>query len=348
MKLWRATLTMVFAGSAGLSFAVAALAVSADFESDGDISFRAGDSIDEYPDWIDVTGDSAFISPLAARTGQQSLRLLPGDPVAHAARLGPIFPINDSRTFWVTFAVRPVLKSDDALTTISVYGAKVGFLQGDAGGVVYAFDGMSQTIQNTGIHFADNGTVPADWFDLTLELYAGFWRLHQDGVPVTDWLGLDGDAGHALHWFGDTVADVFIDDLQVLFAGSDNPFLIGHSKDTTSSASFGGGADLVSVEEEPDPSTGDVSLSSTPNSGDTTVMSMTGALLIYVCQDTGDDSKDGLSIETAKATLPAGLTAVDDGGVIVVKASTSTYPVGTLSPMGKTITLRPDGLVRIQ
>ena len=330
--------------TAGVALAEEVLVREAfEYDPETGTGFRDGDTIDLYTDWTGVQGD-AEISILDSWSGFQSLWLKPGEPIAHVVRFVPSLD-HDRDTVWVAFRVLPSVGSgEDTETAVSVFGAKVGFLDGE----IVAFDGIGGKPVAIGMDLIED-----EWLYLVFEVVDPLWRLHDEADGPTAWFGLDDVVSPALHWFGDEASDVFIDDLIVVAGGSDNPFHRGDDEitvdddndnappDQTDDSNLVAGGDHEKEQtllkaQDPEP----VSEMETSTAA--------AVVTIYVDGDSGSDSNDGRTPWTAKATIGAAIAAVADGGTVILAPSQNTLLGGPISTGGKHITLRTSGPVVVR
>jgi hypothetical protein len=315
-----------------------------DFEPNlGTGQFSEGAPIQLSEGW-EVFSGAASVSVIDSWSGQQSLRLEAGEPVAHVVRLVP--PPGDLQPrFWVEFRLRPAVAEEPGLTTISVFGAKLAFSRSSEEIEVWAYDGTAG--QPVAANFADDFGA---WVHLILEVDGQNWRLHSEKGPATEWLGLDATGSLAIHWFGDSVEDVFLDDLRIFAGGPENPFVEAESGQIPKPKDF------ADPNGEADTVPGEVALlRAGEGDGELSVQGAGFALqsggspaIIYVNGNTGSDLNDGESPSTAKATLTAGIAAVATGGVVVVAQFSAGYTPGTINPAGKSVTIRPSGSIIIR
>jgi hypothetical protein len=341
-------LTLVCVGALAVMVAAvdhSELLVKDNFEPDPDTGagFIEGDPVNLHPEWMLFSG-IANVSVVESWSGLQSLRLKAGEPVAHVMRLVPP-PSETMARFWVEFRLRPALASEPALTTVSAFGAKIAFSTSPGGPEVWAFDAHNdQAVSSPGI------SDETGWVHLIVEIDGGNWRLHGFDGPVTAWLGLDGSSLSAIHWFGDSVEDVYLDDLQVIAGGLANPFVGLEEPDSSDKDVEAEAVDETIFILTSTSSTEEAELldGSTSGGGGFALMSGGGPSVIYVDGNTGSDLDDGESPSTAKETIGAGISAVADGGVVIVAPFSAGYTQSTINPAGKSITIRPSGSIVIR
>lgn len=326
-----------------MGIAQMALAASADFEVP---NYQVGQDVDGREGW---NGIEAMIADEQSAAGNQSLKIA-GSVRRSIAETGKIR--------FIDLCLLPVFEKGEALATLHICGARLGFAKVGERGKVIVFspnESAGRPIEKIDYVLSEDGGFADGWIRVTLRLdeARGRWDLFLDGKPAAVNVAM-GERTEIFEVLGTSSDAVYLDAYE---ESENNPLFGDEDHDGLPDAE----EEACGLNAYADDRDGDLDADGISNAeeifGGTSPQapgSLKSVEFLYVDNRTGNDANSGrhsyaaIGADGPKASLKAAMASARSGCVIVVLKGTGIYEEGSRGMPGKALTIKTVGPVTIR